>query len=261
MKIYSSINKSKKQAKHFTLEIAKYFKARIPNNYFDTMQLITSASDLIFDKPDIIDWTNEEVVSWINLLGLDKYAKTFGEEKIDGIQFIKCNLFDLKTRFRINDLRDLKLLLKSVDFLRIFIKLKKDYQNFIDLERLNVDENKPENKNIEVFLERKNLNKINEEANENNHDTNRNNENLIFPDDQALKEDPLNASIANRSKKHIDIHSEKGQEVDAISNKEVSEDNTYINDNQVFNITKISISKIFIQHSKNAAAQLEPQRL
>lgn len=163
MKIYSSISKSNKQAKNFTLEIAKYFKAKIPNNYFDTIQLITSASDLIFDKPEIIDWTNEEVISWINHLGLEKYSYSFYEHKINGVQFIKCNVFDFKNKFKINDLKDLKLLLKSVDFLRIFIKLKKDYQNYLDLEKDNIDDNKKD----KITSSNKQLIKVAEITNEN----------------------------------------------------------------------------------------------
>jgi hypothetical protein len=99
------------------------------------MLIVTSTSDLIFDKPDIVEWRNEEVVSWISQLGLEKYASTFREQKIDGIQFIKCNPYDFTTRFKVKVTRDLKLLLKSIDFLRIFVKLRKDCQDFIEIEK------------------------------------------------------------------------------------------------------------------------------
>ena len=98
MKIIEQNSKTK-QSKHFTLEIAKYFRARIPNNYFDTMQIITATSELIFDKPDIIEWCQIEVGQWISLIGLEKYSQNFIEAGVDGIQLIKCNVFDLKKTF------------------------------------------------------------------------------------------------------------------------------------------------------------------
>jgi hypothetical protein len=241
------MSKSNKQAKNFTLEIAKYFKAKIPNNYFDTIQLITSASDLIFDKPEIIDWTNEEVVSWINHLGLDKYSYSFYEHKINGVQFIKCNVLDFKNKFKINDLKDLKLLLKSVDFLRIFIKLKKDYQNFLDLEKDIIEDSK-KNK---VSTSSKQLTKINEITNENDgllNDAGRvlnNNTNIganMNGNEENNKTEQLNIS-SNKSKKQTENHSDKNHEIDT-SNKDITVDNTYINDNQAFNITKNSLSKL-----------------
>jgi len=253
------MSKSNKQAKNFTLEIAKYFKAKIPNNYFDTIQLITSASDLIFDKPEIIDWTNEEVVSWINHLGLEKYSYSFYEHKINGVQFIKCNVFDFKNKFKINDLKDLKLLLKSVDFLRIFIKLKKDYQNFLDLEKDIIEDNK-RNK---VSTSYKQLTKINEITNENDrllNETGRALNNTIVGDnindnEKNNKTEQLNISL-NRSKKQTENHSDKNNEIDT-SNKDITVDNTYINDNQAFNITKNSLSKFLFITSQNALTQFE----
>ena len=41
--------------KNFTLSVAKYFKARIPNNYFDAMNLIIYTSDLLYTNNKIFN--------------------------------------------------------------------------------------------------------------------------------------------------------------------------------------------------------------
>ena len=119
------------------------------------MQIVTSTSDLIFDKPDIVEWRNDEVLLWIKHIGLEKYAPNFSEINFDGIQLIKCNPYDFKNKFGVRDMKDLKLLLKSIDFLRIFVKLRKDCFDFIEIDKINeyndhriIDKNMQENNNL-----------------------------------------------------------------------------------------------------------------
>jgi len=195
IKTYSNSIKSKKQPKNFTMDIAKYFKARIPNNYFDTMQIITSASDLIFDKPDVIEWTNQDVISWLNHLGLEKYEEVFSEEKINGIGFIKCNVLEFTTKFKIEDMKDLKILLKSVDFLRIFVKIKKDYENYLDLEKLN-------EKNETLII-------ANRDRQKSQHIHNKASDHQISFRENEHEEDIKETSTTNKSKKQTDNQSEK----------------------------------------------------
>jgi hypothetical protein len=119
----------KLKSKYFTLEVAKYFKAKIPNNYFEACQFVTLTSDLIYENPHVIDWSEEEVCEWLYRLSLSKYEKVFKENNINGIRFIKLNILDLKEMLKIEELMDIKLILKSIDFLRIFVKLKLDYED------------------------------------------------------------------------------------------------------------------------------------
>jgi hypothetical protein len=118
----------KLKSKYFTLEVAKYFKARIPNNYFEASQFVALTSDLIYENPHVIDWSEDEVCQWLYRLGLYKHEKVFKENNINGIRFIKVNILDLKETLKVDSLTDIKLILKSIDFLRIFVKLKLDYE-------------------------------------------------------------------------------------------------------------------------------------
>jgi hypothetical protein len=197
------------------------------------MLIVTSTSDLIFDKPDIVEWRNEEVVSWISQLGLEKYATTFREQKIDGIQFIKCNPYDFTTRFNVKETKDLKVLLKSIDFLRIFVKLRKDCQDFIDIEKtVEEDDHKLQekhalgynNENIQVIEEE------NKEATVENVSLNENSKesNLREEKNEVKKKDYENSIIKEHSK---------------TENNNLN--NSIINNNPGFYITKLSISILF----------------
>ena len=130
--INSSSNKFK--TKFLTLEVAKYFKARIPNNYFDAMQIVVLTSDLIYDNPHVTEWEVEEVIAFLKRIGLDKLVDNFKKNNITGLNFIKLSVFNLKQNLEINEPNDIKLILKSIDFLRIFIKLKLDYQDYLDFQ-------------------------------------------------------------------------------------------------------------------------------
>ena len=202
------------------------------------MQIVTSTSDLIFDKPDIVEWRNDEVLLWIKHIGLEKYAPNFSEINFDGIQLIKCNPYDFKNKFGVRDMKDLKLLLNSIDFLRIFVKLRKDCFDFIEIDKINeyndhriIDKNMQENNLV--------INTIEEEFKEAN-----TNENL---------------SISNKtiSKKNLEKVNEKEDTLKIIENSEIKEDSKnennnnnslLINNNPGFYITKLSISnKFFIK--------------
>jgi hypothetical protein len=193
------------------------------------MQIVTATSDIIFDKPDVVDWRNEEVVLWVGRIGLEKYVQNFTDQKIDGIHFIKCNAYDFKTKFKVNDTKDLKLLLKSIDFLRIFIKLRKDCQDFIDIEKINDEEaNKLEGKGTTEQL-------------------------LALPlpgEDNKDEKAEENASVSPSKKtktkfsKLPDTNDKANNNDDAsdINHTEQNLNNSLINNNPGFYITKLSIS-------------------
>jgi hypothetical protein len=123
------------KSKFFTLEVAKYFKARIPNNYFDAMQIVVMTSDIIYDNPHITEWGDEEICEWLSRLGLEQYQEIFKQNCINGFKFIKLNVYDLKMTLGVKESKDIKLVLKSIDFLRIFVKLKLDYQDYMEYEK------------------------------------------------------------------------------------------------------------------------------
>jgi len=103
----------KSKTKFFTYEVAKYFLAKIPNNYF-------------------------------------------------GMTLLKMNICEYKEILGIQDTKDTKLLMKSIDFLRIFVKLKLDFHDYLEYER----NEREKNENIllntqQNFYNNLNLNSMN----------------------------------------------------------------------------------------------------
>ena len=114
--------------KNLTLNIAKYFKARIPNNYFDAMNFIILTSDLLYNNSKIYEWNEKNIITWMNRIGIEKnkYKNIIIENNINGGKFLQFSAKELK-EYNINNIKDGKLILKSIDFLRIFLRLYTDY--------------------------------------------------------------------------------------------------------------------------------------
>ena len=125
--------------KNFTLSVARYFKARIPNNYFDAMNLMIYTSDLLYNNNKIFEWTERNVITWMNRIGIEnnKYKDTIIKNNINGINFLKLSANELKD-YNIVDIKDTKIILKSIDFLRVFIRIYTDYSEKYEL---NTEEN------------------------------------------------------------------------------------------------------------------------
>ena len=120
--------------KNFTLSVAKYFKARIPNNYFDAMNLIIYTSDLLYNNNKIFEWSEKNIITWMNRIGIEKnkYKDIIIKYGINGIKFLQFTGNEL-INYNIVDVRDTKLILKSIDFLRIFVRLFTDYSEKYEL--------------------------------------------------------------------------------------------------------------------------------
>jgi len=125
----------KSKTKFLTYEVAKYFLAKIPNNYFDAMQIVNLTSELIYESPQITEWTEDDVIKWFDSLGLNGYSNIIKENNVNGMTLLKLNIHEYKDVLKIQDTKDIKLLMKSIDFLRIFVKLKLDFHDYLEYER------------------------------------------------------------------------------------------------------------------------------
>ena len=164
-----SENNLNEKNKNFTLSVAKYFKARIPNNYFDAMNLIIYTSDLLYNNNKIFEWSEKNIITWMNRIGIEKnkYKDIIINNNINGIKFLKFSGNELKD-YNIIDVRDTKIILKSIDFLRIFVRFYTDYSEKYEL---NIDANNfftnKENKEIS----NNNFMQVNFRRNQNRHAT------------------------------------------------------------------------------------------
>lgn len=185
-------------SKASSLEVAKYFKARIPNNYFDATYYLLKGIDLIFDKPNINNWTLDDVEEWIHRIELGEYKIILRQFNVQGLDLLKLNIYDITQKLKIKNLLHVKILLKSIDFLRIFLKLKLDYY---DISRNS--ENVKEDNNLNTSNEQTENNKImivsTESYNNNNNDVNlREDLNTVSNDIFTKKESEVNNNLIKR---------------------------------------------------------------
>ena len=69
------------------------------------------------------------------------YSNFIRENSITGLGLLKMNIFEYKDILGVEDIKDIKLLMKSVDFLRIYVKLKLDFQDYIEYEKNETEKN------------------------------------------------------------------------------------------------------------------------
>jgi len=220
-------------SKIFTLELTQYFKAKIPNNYFDAMQILILTSDLIYENPHIPEWSEEEILHWIRRLGLDQYEKNFSENQINGYKFLKLNIMELKENYHITELKDIKFILKSIDFMRIFIKLKLDYQEYFEDQR----DKEKENEGVVMRIR----------ASTNNIIANPLRERKLCKEKDNFREFPtphssnIKSLLTNTNTRDNQCHVESHVAEEVSSQSKLDDD---IVENQEYVLTKMAISKI-----------------
>ena len=136
--------------KELTINIGKYFKARIPNNFFDAMNIILLTNDLFYSNTKIYEWDENNIIYFLNRLGIekDKYKKIFLNNHINIVKFLKLSTKELKY-YEIEEGKDVKIILKSIDFLRILVKTFFNYVDIINENSFINNNNGDNNKNID----------------------------------------------------------------------------------------------------------------
>ena len=227
--------------KNFTLSVAKYFKARIPNNYFDAMNLIIYTSDLLYNNNKIFEWSEKNII-------------TYG---INGIKFLQFTGNEL-INYNIVDVRDTKLILKSIDFLRIFVRLFTDYSEKYEL-------NSHENnftREIKEGISNNNLIEANYIRTGNRHATmnqmltsNRNDVHElrrassnfnIFERNNNLINTNKNSNNENNSTIYTSVNNNRSRRSSIILSNPNNQNYNNIIENVEFTLTKISLTKLLM---------------
>ena len=113
-----------------SLNLIKYYKASIPNNFFDIMNLVIITYALLYDNGEIKEWKENNVIKLLDKIGIEnkKYNDIILNNQINGTKFLKLTLNDLKD-LKINDVKDSRIILKSINFLREFYTRYVDYND------------------------------------------------------------------------------------------------------------------------------------
>ena len=245
--------------KNFTLSVAKYFKARIPNNYFDAMNLIIYASDLLYNNNKIFEWSEKNIITWMNRIGIEKnkYKDIIIKYGINGIKFLQFTGNEL-INYNIVDVRDTKLILKSIDFLRIFVRLFTDYSEKYEL-------NSHENnftREIKEGISNNNLIEANYIRTGNRHATmnqmltsNRNDVHElrrassnfnIFERNNNLINTNKNSNNENNSTIYTSVNNNRSRRSSIILSNPNDQNYNNIIENVEFTLTKISLTKLLM---------------
>ena len=245
--------------KNFTLSVAKYFKARIPNNYFDAMNLIIYTSDLLYNNNKIFEWSEKNIITWMNRIGIEKnkYKDIIIKYGINGIKFLLFTGNEL-INYNIVDVRDTKLILKSIDFLRIFVRLFTDYSEKYEL-------NSHENnftREIKEGISNNNLIEANYIRTGNRHATmnqmltsNRNDVHElrrassnfnIFERNNNLINTNKNSNNENNSTIYTSVNNNRSRRSSIILSNPNNQNYNNIIENVEFTLTKISLTKLLM---------------
>ena len=120
--------KNENKNKINSLNLIKYYKASIPNNFFDIMNLVIMTYTLLYDNGDINEWKENTIIKLFEKIGIEKnkYNDIILNNQINGKKFLKLNFNELK-EYKITDVKDTKIIMKSINFLREFYIRYFDY--------------------------------------------------------------------------------------------------------------------------------------
>lgn len=177
------------------ISLAKYFQVKIPNNYFDALYFLNLTSELIYQNPTATDWNGNEVAMFVKSIGLDNYSKYDSIFRdMNGVEFIKLTILDL-INLGINDHKNIQLILKSLDFLRIYVKMKFNYEEFFcstgveEDKFLNIDNCKEST----ILGEKENI--LNNDNNKSKNTTNENKQKLHHSNSTMSRSDSFGNNI------------------------------------------------------------------
>ena len=255
------------------LPLAKYYKGGISNNFFDIMNFIIMTYDLLYDNGEIKEWKENNIIKLFERIGIEKnkYNDIILNNQINGTKFLKLTFTELK-EYKINDAKDVKLIMKSVYFLREFYTKYFEYYteyereeeakvpNFLRSSFKKISSNfKKSSSKVIIFLDKtktlkttpqllfnkhddddKNIFKHKKgKSNNINDETNNYNNNNINNDDDEKNEDDIN----DNPEKPFQRKRNKSNTIKSQINNKKKE----IIENVGFTLTKMSITKLLIQ--------------
>lgn len=105
------------KSKYFPLEMAKILKNKNLDK-IDSLRMIQSNTSVVMEKPDVLQWKNEDVVHWFKKINCTKYIDIIEKSRIDGKKLLKCDHNNISNILGINDKNELTNILKNLGLLK-----------------------------------------------------------------------------------------------------------------------------------------------
>ena len=90
------------KSKYFPLEMAKMLKNKNIDK-IDSIRMIQSTTSVVMEKPDVMQWKNEDVVHWLKKINCTKYIDIIEKSGIDGKKLLKCDHNNINYLLGFND--------------------------------------------------------------------------------------------------------------------------------------------------------------
>ena len=128
------------KSKYFPLEMAKMLKNKNLDK-IDSIRMIQSTTSVIMEKPDVMQWKNEDVVHWFKKIGCVKYINKVESSGIDGKRLLNCDPNTLGNLLGLSDKTEIAAIIKNLELLKN-IKFEK-YEEKTDNDNTNneIEEN------------------------------------------------------------------------------------------------------------------------
>ena len=266
--IFSLFPNNENKNKMNSLNLIKYYKASIPNNFFDIMNLVIMTYTLLYDNGDINEWKENTIIKLFEKIGIEKnkYNEIILNNQITGTKFLKLNFNDLK-EYKITDVRDIKIIMKSINFLREFYIKYFDYYKEYEKEEETMKSSMKNKNSISHYAQKRASSKIFNFDKERMDSTDSLSKmNKITEEDLALNGDQESQNIFTKQEEENDEY--KSDEGDYNKNPRISEGKNSITrrekksitiklsrknkkkeiiENVGFTLIKMSITNLFIQ--------------
>lgn len=120
------------KSKYFPLEMAKMLKNKNIDK-IDSIRMIQSTTSVVMEKPDVLQWRNEDVVHWLKKINCTKYIDMIEKSGIDGKKLLKCDHNNINYILGFNDKNEIGSILRNLELLKN-LKMEKYEKNNNEIE-------------------------------------------------------------------------------------------------------------------------------
>jgi hypothetical protein len=193
------------KSKYFTIEFAKKLKSKNPENYYDSVRMLHSTNNLVLEKPDMNNWTIQDVSDVFLKMGFEKYVEKIKLNEIDGKKLLQIEINELATLIEISDTNEILTLNKSICVLK---NLNVQTENLKSIQR-NLSSIAKEKIEINKIIEENNKNQFSEnisEKDEEEKEINEDKDNHKIEEENMINNNELINEITSSSMASVNLN-------------------------------------------------------